>query len=117
MAGHVLKVHSTFQIFDYSSLLEYSKEVPTVGIISHNLSKIVQMTPWESYQLIVPVKRGNGREGKGLAGVRWTDRDTHSIPQRWARGVNETVAHNFTSQRRSDSKTESKAIQPVKRVL
>ena len=37
MAGQVLKVLLTSRIFDYSSLLEYSKEVPTAGIISSQL--------------------------------------------------------------------------------
>ncbi|MFZ2070471.1 MAG: hypothetical protein WAV32_02475 [Halobacteriota archaeon] len=27
-------------------------------------------------QFIVPLKRGNARGGKGLAGARWTGRDT-----------------------------------------
>ncbi|MFZ2070068.1 MAG: hypothetical protein WAV32_00355 [Halobacteriota archaeon] len=60
--------------------------------------KIVQMTLWElrsvliklfkslTDQLIVPVMRGNARGGKGLAGARWTGRDTPSIP-RDGRGV------------------------------
>jgi hypothetical protein len=39
MAGQVLKVHLTSRIFDYSSLLEYSKEVPIVGIIPSQLEK------------------------------------------------------------------------------
>mgnify|MGYP002477245965 CR=1 FL=1 len=37
MAGQVLKVHLTSRMFDYSSLLEYSKEVPTGGIIPSQL--------------------------------------------------------------------------------
>ncbi len=41
----------------------------------------MQTTLWESDQLIVPEKRGNARGGKGLAGVRWADRDTPSIPR------------------------------------
>ena len=43
--------------------------------------KIVQMTLWESDQFIVPEKQGNACRGKGLAGARWTGRDTPSIPR------------------------------------
>jgi len=38
-----------------------------VGSIKPINGKIVQTTLWESDQLIVPLKRGNAREGKGLA--------------------------------------------------
>jgi hypothetical protein len=41
--------------------------------------KIAQTTLWESDQFIVPVKQGNACRGKGLAGARWTGRDTPSI--------------------------------------
>nr|QNO57946.1 hypothetical protein LHHCGPCL_00011 [Methanosarcinales archaeon ANME-1 ERB7] len=41
--------------------------------------KIVQTTLWESDQFIVPEKQGNACRGKGLAGARWTGRDTPSI--------------------------------------
>jgi len=34
MAGLARKVHLTYRISDYSFLLEYSKEVPTAGIIT-----------------------------------------------------------------------------------
>jgi hypothetical protein len=37
MAGQVLKVLLTFQIFEYSSLREDLREVSTVGIISPQL--------------------------------------------------------------------------------
>ena len=43
--------------------------------------KIVQMTLRESDQFIVPVMWGNAHRGKGLAGARWTGRDTPSIPR------------------------------------
>ena len=43
--------------------------------------KMVQTTLWESDQFIVPVKRGNARGGKGLAGVRWANGDTPPIPR------------------------------------
>nr|QNO57851.1 D-inositol-3-phosphate glycosyltransferase [Methanosarcinales archaeon ANME-1 ERB7] len=43
--------------------------------------KIVQTTLWESDQFIVPEKQGNACRGKGLAGARWTGRDTPSIPR------------------------------------
>ena len=39
MAGHVMKVLLTSRIFDYSSLLDDSKEVPTVGVIPTQLGK------------------------------------------------------------------------------
>jgi len=38
--------------------------------------KVLQMTLWESDQPIVPKKQGNACGGKGLAGMRWGDRDT-----------------------------------------
>jgi len=41
--------------------------------------KILQTTLWESDQFIVPEKQGNACRGKGLAGARWTGRDTSSI--------------------------------------
>ena len=41
--------------------------------------KIAQTTLWESDQFIVPVKQGTACRGKGLAGARWTGRDTPSI--------------------------------------
>ncbi len=62
--------------------------------------KIVQMTRWESDQFIVPLKRGNARGGKGLAGARWTGRDTPSIP-RDGRGVS-TKLWFITLQARED---------------
>jgi hypothetical protein len=37
MAGQVLKVNLNSRIFDYASIIEDSKEVPTVGIISSQL--------------------------------------------------------------------------------
>jgi RNA-directed DNA polymerase len=43
--------------------------------------KIVQTTLRESDQFIVPEKQGNACRGKGLAGARWTGRDTPSIPR------------------------------------
>ncbi|NQE05631.1 hypothetical protein C5S32_07160 [ANME-1 cluster archaeon GoMg1] len=43
--------------------------------------KIVRTTLGESDQLIVPEKQGNACRGKGLAGARWTGRDTPSIPR------------------------------------
>ena len=43
--------------------------------------KIVQTTLRESDQFIVPEKQGNACRGKGLAGARWTGRDTPSIPK------------------------------------
>jgi len=43
--------------------------------------KMLQTTLRESDQPIVPKKRGNARGGKELAGVRWTDGDTPSIPR------------------------------------
>ena len=42
--------------------------------------KIVQTTLWKSDQLIVLTKQGNACGGKGLAGVRWFDGGTLSIP-------------------------------------
>lgn len=48
--------------------------------------KIVQTTLWESDQFIVPEKQGNACRGKGLAGARWTGRDTPSI-LRYGQGV------------------------------
>jgi len=41
--------------------------------------KIAQTTLWESDQFIVPEKQGNACRGKGLAGARWTGRDTPSL--------------------------------------
>ena len=43
--------------------------------------KIVQMTLRESDQFIVPEKQGNACRGKGLAGARWTGRETPPIPR------------------------------------
>jgi hypothetical protein len=40
MAGLVLKVHLTFQIFEYSFLREDLREVPIVGIISPQLVSV-----------------------------------------------------------------------------
>jgi len=41
--------------------------------------KVVQTTLWESDQFIVLEKQGNACRGRGLAGARWTGRDTPSI--------------------------------------
>jgi hypothetical protein len=43
--------------------------------------KIVQTTLWKSDQFIVQGKQGNACRGKGLAGARWTGRDTSPIPR------------------------------------
>jgi hypothetical protein len=48
--------------------------------------KTVQTTLWKSDQSIVPEKQGNACRGKGLAGARWTGRETPPIP-RDGRGV------------------------------
>jgi hypothetical protein len=48
MAGHVLKVLLTSLVFEYSFLLEDSREVSTVGIISPQLVMI------STYLLSIP---------------------------------------------------------------
>jgi len=64
--------------------------------------KIVQTTLWESDQLIVLTKQGNACGGKGLAGVRWLDGGTPSIP-RDGRGVS-TKLSVITLRAREDPK-------------
>jgi hypothetical protein len=49
MAGQVLKVLLNSRIFDYSSLLEDSKEVSTVGIIPTQLVQVKTCTKRKSY--------------------------------------------------------------------
>jgi hypothetical protein len=60
-----------------------AQSVPLTGVcpIKPINGKMVQTTLWESDQFIVPLKRGNARGGMGLAGARWTGRDTPAIPR------------------------------------
>nr|CBH38840.1 putative reverse transcriptase [uncultured archaeon] len=62
--------------------------------------KTVQTTLWESDQFIVPVMWGNAHRGKGLAGARWTGRDTSPIP-RDGQGVS-TKLWSITQRARED---------------
>jgi RNA-directed DNA polymerase len=62
--------------------------------------KTVQTTLWDSDQSIVPEKQGNACRGKGLAGARWTGRETPPIP-RDGRGVS-TKLWSITQRARED---------------
>ncbi len=61
-----------------------------VCAVKHINGKIAQTTHWESDQFIVPVKQGNACRGKGLAGARWTGRDTSILRDGLAKHFDQT---------------------------
>ena len=79
----------TFLEFDMGTREGQSVLLTGVCSIKPINGKIVRTIPWESEQLIVPLKRGNAREGKGLAVESLGQGHIHRT-KRWVKDGNKT---------------------------